>query len=599
MPVMLQTLRQFLREELAPFEGRLGMTWRTAAVCALVAMVFMVYQIPLAAIACYLVLFVIKPNAADSLLMGIGVIILVGIIIPVLIGLAILAVDNVVTRMLILCVASFLFMYLSVASKVGEVGSIVALVIGFIMTLVGVAPWGEIVTRAILYAALMATAPMAIMILLLAFLGPKPAKQAQQHLLRRNQTLSAVIRGEQPASALLPDLRDGNADIDKMLLFAGLFVQLPKVRREQLKALSVSQYQLIAAWLALPEGQQPSDEMRHTWSLRCEAISQALKQGNALSPSEAAHSHNLPEALADIAERVAHLPQLPAYAISQSPLPKEGFFKPDVASNSSYAEFGLKVTFCAVICYLTYTALQWQDIHTAMITCYVAALGTVGETIHKLVLRISGCLVGAALGCASIYFLIPYMSNIGQLMALIFVGCMIAAWVAQGSGRISYAGVQIGLAFVLTILQGYGPDVKMDVALDRIYGILLGNIVLFVVFTTVWPVSSASRAKDLLQQQIAALKNFIGKPAAHLQMQAALTELLPQLHELRQQAAYSEFEAYVLRIPSAERRQIERSIDELESLYLQSAFSERFLHAAGTQTHLHQLQNTLISAGAR
>ncbi|MDO4969437.1 MAG: hypothetical protein Q4E66_08275, partial [Comamonadaceae bacterium] len=217
------TLQHFLRTELAPYEGRLAMTWRTALVCALVAMVFMVYQIPLAPIACYLVLFVVKPNSTDSLLMGIGVIVLVGIMIPILVGLAVLSVDSLLVRMLILCIGSFLFMYLSVASKVGEVGSIVALVIGFIMTLVGIAPFGELLTRAILYAALMAVAPMAIMLIVLAMLGPSPARLAQRHLLRRSQTLAAVVKGHAPATDLLPFLREGNADIDKMLLFTTLF----------------------------------------------------------------------------------------------------------------------------------------------------------------------------------------------------------------------------------------------------------------------------------------------------------------------------------------------------------------------------------------
>ena len=107
---MWPALWQFLRAELAVQDGRWGMTWRTAAVCALVSMVFMVYGIPLAPIACYLVLFVIKPNTAESLLMGSGVLVLVACIIPVLVWLAAISADSVVVRMLVLALGSFFFL---------------------------------------------------------------------------------------------------------------------------------------------------------------------------------------------------------------------------------------------------------------------------------------------------------------------------------------------------------------------------------------------------------------------------------------------------------------------------------------------------------
>lgn len=591
------TLQHFLRTELAPYEGRLAMTWRTALVCALVAMVFMVYQIPLAPIACYLVLFVVKPNSTDSLLMGIGVIVLVGIMIPILVGLAVLSVDSLLVRMLILSIGSFLFMYLSVASKVGEVGSIVALVIGFIMTLVGIAPFGELLTRAILYAALMAVAPMAIMLIVLAMLGPSPARLAQRHLLRRSETLAAVVKGHAPASELLPYLREGNADIDKMLLFATLFFLLPRQRLQQLKQLAQSQYQLMAAWSALPADTVPS-ELRARWGQYCDHVVDALQHGRLIDKQAPVNNEQpLPVLLQDMEARFQHLPALPPYAIEKSPLPKDGFFNSDVRRNSSYTEFGTKVTFCAVVCYLTYTALQWQDIHTAMITCYVAALGTVGETIHKLVLRICGCLVGAAMGIASIYFLMPHMTSIGQLMALVFAGCMVAAWVAQGSERISYAGVQIGLAFVLTVLQGFGPDVKISVALDRIYGILLGNFMLFIVFTQIWPVSSASRVIKMLKQHIRGLDLFIHEPKAALQMQAALPELLPQLQTLREQVISSKYEAAVLHIPVSEQTRMQQSINALESIYLQTAFGELSLEDPKIQEQVHALQNKVMAGG--
>src|SRR5690606_2461914 len=123
--------------------------------------------------------------------------------------------------------------------------------------------------------------------------------------------------------------------------------------------------------------------------------------------------------------------------------PPSGFFYSDALRNPDYQRFALKTTLSALLAYIIYTSLDWQDIHTAMITCYVAALGTTGETVHKLTLRIVGCLIGAAMGIASIYLLMPLMTSIGQLMALVFVGTLVAGWVSSGSERSAYAGVQI------------------------------------------------------------------------------------------------------------------------------------------------------------
>ncbi len=62
-----------------------------------------------------------------------------------------------------------------------------------------------------------------------------------------------------------------------------------------------------------------------------------------------------------------------------------------------------------------------------------------------------------------------------------------AGWVACGSERISYAGWQIGIAYYLALLQGYGPTLDMQTARDRVIGVILGNLVVLVVFTAFWP----------------------------------------------------------------------------------------------------------------
>ena len=170
-----------------------------------------------------------------------------------------------------------------------------------------------------------------------------------------------------------------------------------------------------------------------------------------------------------------------------------GFFLPDAFTNPEHVRYALKTTAAAMFCYILYLLLDWPGIHTIFITCYIVSLGTTAETVEKLSLRILGCLVGAASGIAAIVYLIPSVTSIGALMIVVFFGALMSAWVAAGSPRIAYAGFQIAFAFFLCVIQGSGPSFDMTIARDRVIGILLGNIVVFVLFTNVWPVSVGKR----------------------------------------------------------------------------------------------------------
>lgn len=142
-----------------------------------------------------------------------------------------------------------------------------------------------------------------------------------------------------------------------------------------------------------------------------------------------------------------------------------------------------------MFCYLLYSQLDWSGIHTCFITCYMVSLGSTAETIEKLTLRIAGCIVGALIGTAALVFVVPALSSIGELMALVFVGAWLSAWIAFGSPRIAYAGFQVAFAFFLCTIQGAGPGFDLTLARDRTIGILLGNLVVYLVFTRIWPVS--------------------------------------------------------------------------------------------------------------
>ena len=96
------------------------------------------------------------------------------------------------------------------------------------------------------------------------------------------------------------------------------------------------------------------------------------------------------------------------------------------------------------------------------------------------------CLIGA-LALFSIVFLMPHMETIASLVVLVACASAIAGWVATGSERISYAGLQIAFAFFYSVFQGYAPDTDLDNVRDRVVGILFGLIVTGLVFHYIWP----------------------------------------------------------------------------------------------------------------
>ena len=169
------------------------------------------------------------------------------------------------------------------------------------------------------------------------------------------------------------------------------------------------------------------------------------------------------------------------------------FSNADAFSNPDYVHYALKTTAAAMFCYLLYSLLDWPGIHTCFITVYIVSLGTTAETVEKLTLRILGCLVGAAAGYGAIIFLLPDLTSIDQLMAVVFLGALAAGYVAAGSPRISYAGFQIAFAFFLCVVQGSSPSFDLTIARDRVIGILIGNVVVYLLFTNLWPVSVGKR----------------------------------------------------------------------------------------------------------
>jgi multidrug resistance protein MdtO len=112
-------------------------------------------------------------------------------------------------------------------------------------------------------------------------------------------------------------------------------------------------------------------------------------------------------------------------------------------------------------------------------------------------------------------------------MVVVFLGTLVSAWVAAGSPRIAYAGFQIAFAFFLCVIQGSGPSFDLTTARDRVIGILLGNLVVYVIFANIWPVSVGKR----IDPAIAALLRRLGALVTEVSKSARRSEA-PELQEM-------------------------------------------------------------------
>lgn len=166
---------------------------------------------------------------------------------------------------------------------------------------------------------------------------------------------------------------------------------------------------------------------------------------------------------------------------------KKTLFKADAFTNPAHVRFALKVTLAAMTCYILYTGVDWPGIHTAFITCCFIALESTGATLRKGWLRLIGCLTGGSLGFLAILYLVPHMESIASLVLLTGAVSAFAGWVAAGSERISYAGLQIAFAFFMCIFQGFAPATDFDTIRDRLVGIILGILMTSFVFRYIWP----------------------------------------------------------------------------------------------------------------
>jgi len=159
---------------------------------------------------------------------------------------------------------------------------------------------------------------------------------------------------------------------------------------------------------------------------------------------------------------------------------------PGALSKSEHLKFGLRGCLAASLCYIIYNALFWPEISTSVATCLVTALSTIGASHQKQVLRFGGALIGGLIGMGAQVFVLPYIDSIAAFTVLFLLVAIFASWIMTSSPRLSYLGGQIAIGFFLISLQEFTIQTSLAVSRDRVVGILLGLLMMFLTFDHLW-----------------------------------------------------------------------------------------------------------------
>ena len=222
--------------------------------------------------------------------------------------------------------------------------------------------------------------------------------------------------------------------------------------------------------------------------------------------------HEIENIVALIPQAFAASGSMDEYAPSDD-MPRSKLFAPDLLTNPEHLEFALKGCLAASLCYIIYNSIDWPGISTAVTTCTVTALSTIGSSRQKQLLRFAGALVGGFLiGMGSQVFILPYLDSIAGFTVLFVLVTVVAAWIMTSSPRLSYFGLQLALAFYLINLQEFAIQTSLAVARDRVVGILLGLFMMWLVFDQIWGASASLEMKRKFISIVRLLAQYTREP---------------------------------------------------------------------------------------
>ena len=533
MPSSLSWLEQFFKDELSPYRGRTALVARMVIAATLVMLICMVFRIPYAFQGAIYALTVSRESSQATFKSAASILALTGIGAAYLLASAWFVI-SIPTLHLLWVIASFFLGFYAI-STIKNFGASSTFAI---MICVGVPIWdryvsaetnvedtlwlclasaiGVVVTVGveILFSRIkpgedivagVADRLAAVENLLLSFANDRAAdRPTQTNVVRLAMVGTSMLRRILQRSAYAPNYVE---QMGAVIALTGRLVDL-------------------AANLTSPSHLSSDDrEQIHLLAENVGTIrSGLLAEGTPLLNAPHVPQGNVPHTIPLVTEMQKTVQLMKEVLIgSQSfgvfaPQPSTGdpqpsFFVRDAFTNVKHIQFALKGCLTAGLCYIIYNGVDWPGISTAVTTCFLTALSTVGSSRQKQVLRISGAVVGGFLiGMGSQVFILPRLDSIAGFTILFVFVTTFASWFMTSSPRLSYFGVQIAVAFCLIHLNAFAIEPSLSIARDRVVGILFGLIMMWLVFDQLWGASAVSDMKRAFVSAVRLLAQFAREP---------------------------------------------------------------------------------------
>ncbi len=592
-------LLDILWDDLKPFPGRGRITLRLAIVCTAIVLVSNTFRLPLQDVLPFLVLFTSKEEKVTTAITA--VLALFAITVAVVASILIFKYtgDRAEFRIPAMAVEIFVGMYLFRVLSIGPVGFILAFIVSVSQSLVDLFPTPEEAVHEFLWVWLAVALSVSVAWVANLLLFPVPANQVlQREFVAAWRAVAAAtteltIGSPSAASSLLrPLVKRGPIRLLKLLKLSlpeatGLGLKQAQLMRMILSLDKIARltFSYAGALLKTPSllpissaekailGQLSENAGRFEQEFAAGFVPSNVAILSAKETTAGFSAAKLAEAESTLEDLVAKdTKDREPKAVSRQ---KKSLFVADAFSNPTYVQFALKVTLAGMLGYFFYTASDYFGIHTVYYTPLIIALASTGATIHKGVLRIVGCIIGVTLGLICSIWLIPRYETLGVYLLIVFCLHGLAAWVAFGSERISYMGLQIALTFDLGVLQDYGPPTKIDPLRDRFIGIILGVCIISAVFALVWPESAHLIAREKLAACLRAIARLLhlggsndGSQSSSRQREQAELEIASRLSEANSFQEQAAFEALLYGSKASDGPNLENATAAIEEIYV-------------------------------